>query len=118
MVNPTTKRFGFILQGQTAMYSYYTEAEMTAKWARQNEQESIANQRRAEQSAIQDNQTKISINAALDGKEYFMALGKLPQKLKRLKVEFVNVEAYEKIKVYGVTDRGHFEAAGSWSKYQ
>ena len=36
------------------------------------------------------------------------SLGKLPQKLKRLKVEFVNVEAYEKIKVYGVTDRAHF----------
>ena len=46
------------------------------------------------------------------------SLGKLPQKLKRLKLEFVNVEAYEKIKVYGVTNRGHFEAAGSWSKYQ
>lgn len=44
--------------------------------------------------------------------------GKLPQILKRLKVEFVNVEAYEKIKVYGVTDRGHFEAAGSWLEYQ
>jgi len=27
MVNPSTKRFGFILQGQTAMYSYYTEEE-------------------------------------------------------------------------------------------
>lgn len=27
MVNTTTKRFGFILQGQSAMYSYYTEAE-------------------------------------------------------------------------------------------
>ncbi len=73
-VNPSTQRFGFILQGQTAIYSYYTEAEMTAKWARQNEQESIANQRRAEQSSIQDKQTKISINTALDGKEYFKAL--------------------------------------------
>lgn len=73
-VNPSTKRFGFIQQGQTAIYSYYTEAEMTAKWALQNEQESIANQRRAEQSTIQDNQTKISINNALDGKEYFKAL--------------------------------------------
>lgn len=28
MVNPTTKRFGFILQGQSAIYSYYTEADM------------------------------------------------------------------------------------------
>jgi hypothetical protein len=28
MVNPTTKRFGFILQGQTALYSYYTEADI------------------------------------------------------------------------------------------
>lgn len=27
MVNPSTKRFGFILQGQTALYSYYTEKE-------------------------------------------------------------------------------------------
>ena len=73
-INPSTQRFGFILQGQTAIYSYYTEAEMTAKWARQNEQKSIANQRRAEQSEIQDKQTKISINTALDGKEYFKAL--------------------------------------------
>ena len=73
-VNPSTKRFGFIQQGQTAIYSYYTEAEMTAKWARQKEQENIANQKFVEQAKIEDKQTKISINNALDGKEYFKAL--------------------------------------------
>ncbi len=53
-VNPTTQRFATIRQGQAPIYSYYTEAEMTAKWARQNEQKRIANQRLAEQSKIQE----------------------------------------------------------------
>jgi hypothetical protein len=44
MVNPKTKRFGFILQGQTAMYSYYTEVEMV-------EMERIENERRAREAA-------------------------------------------------------------------
>lgn len=48
MVTPSTKRFGFILQGQTASYSYYTEAEMTEIWARQAETERIAKQKLAE----------------------------------------------------------------------
>jgi hypothetical protein len=73
-VNPSTKRFGFIQQGQTAIYSYNTEAEMTAIRARQKEQENIANQKLVEQAKIEDKQTKISINNALDGKEYFKAL--------------------------------------------
>lgn len=37
MVNPSTHRFLFILQGQTALYSYYTESEMAAVRASQNE---------------------------------------------------------------------------------
>ena len=73
-VNPSTKRFGFIQQGQTAIYSYNTEAEMTTIRARQKEQENIANQKLVEQAKIEDKQTKISINNALDGKEYFKAL--------------------------------------------
>jgi len=73
-VNPSTKRFGFIQQGQTAIYSYNTEAEMTTIRARQKEQENIANQKFVEQAKIEDKQTKISINNALDGKEYFKAL--------------------------------------------
>lgn len=38
MVNTTTKRFGFILQGQTALYSYYTENEMKDREEQENKQ--------------------------------------------------------------------------------
>ena len=54
MVNPTTKRFGFILQGQTAMYSYYTESEMESNRASQVERERIINQNRIEQAKAFD----------------------------------------------------------------
>jgi hypothetical protein len=74
MVNPTTKRFGFILQGQTAMYSYYTESEMESIRARQSENERIVNQTRAEQAKMNDEKTKIEINSALERKDYFNAL--------------------------------------------
>ena len=74
MVNPTTKRFGFILQGQTAMYSYYTEAEMESNRASQAERERIINQNRIEQAKALDEKTKIEINSALEQKEYFKAL--------------------------------------------
>jgi hypothetical protein len=42
-----------------------------------------------------------------------MAIGKLPQKLKHLKVECVNVEAHEKIKICRVTKPVHFETPRS-----
>ncbi|MDA8648339.1 hypothetical protein N9L43_00865, partial [bacterium] len=38
MVNTTTKRFGFILQGQMALYSYYTENEMKDREEQENKQ--------------------------------------------------------------------------------
>lgn len=48
MVNPETKRFGFILQGQTAMYSFYTDSEMQKQReleaAERNKQEQIRQQ--------------------------------------------------------------------------
>ena len=74
MVNPTTKRFGFILQGQSATYSYYTESEMESIQARQLENDRIMNQKRAEQAKINDEKTKLDINSALQQKEYFKAL--------------------------------------------
>ncbi|MFN5887262.1 MAG: hypothetical protein ACK438_04770, partial [Flavobacteriales bacterium] len=74
MVNPTTQRFGFILQGQSAMYSYYTESEMESNLASQAERERIINQNRIEQAKAFDEKTKIEINSALEQKEYFNAL--------------------------------------------
>ena len=74
MVNPTTKRFGFILQGQTAMYSYYTESEMESNRASQVERERIINQNRIEQAKAFDEKTKVEINSALEQKEFFKAL--------------------------------------------
>lgn len=74
MVNPTTKRFGFILQGQTAMYSYYNESEMETNRAIQAEKERIINQNRIEQAKALDEKSKIEINSALEQKEYFKAL--------------------------------------------
>jgi hypothetical protein len=74
MVNPTTKRFGFILQGQTAMYSYYTESETESNRASQAERDRIINQNRIEQAKAFDEKTKVEINSALEQKEYFKAL--------------------------------------------
>jgi hypothetical protein len=71
MVNTQTQRFGFIQQGQTAMYSYYTEGEMDKKRSQQANEQSLANQRYAKQVKTEDDYTKIAINNALDNKEYF-----------------------------------------------
>jgi hypothetical protein len=38
LINPTTKILGFIIQGQTALYSYYTENEMKERQERENKQ--------------------------------------------------------------------------------
>lgn len=74
MVNPLTKRFGFILQGQTATYSYLTEAEMKAIQAALEKSKKIENAKRVEQEKLKDKATLKIINSALVNKEYFKAL--------------------------------------------
>ena len=74
MVNPKTKRFGFILQGQTAMYSYITETEMAQTRKLQAEQQRIEYEIRVQQARIEDERVKVEINSALEQKEYFKAL--------------------------------------------
>jgi len=48
MVNPKTKRFVFILQGQTAMYSYYTESDLATARAKEAEIQRIINEQKLE----------------------------------------------------------------------
>jgi hypothetical protein len=74
MVNPLTKRFGFILQGQTATYSYLTEVEMKAIQAALEKSKKIENAKRVEQEKLKDKATLKIINSALVNKEYFKAL--------------------------------------------
>ncbi len=68
MVNPSTKRFGFILQGQTALYTYYSEAEMAAAQAQEDERKRLANQRQAEEAAKQEKKNAELL--LLDSKKY------------------------------------------------
>jgi hypothetical protein len=51
MVNPSTKKFGFILQGQTAIYSYYNESELAERRNKEAEQARIENERRVREAA-------------------------------------------------------------------
>jgi len=73
MVNPNTKRFGFVLQGQTAMYSYYTEEEMAGIRVSQSEKEKIEYQKQIEFNKKEDENLKFQISEALDKKEFFKA---------------------------------------------
>lgn len=54
MVNPKTKKIGFLLQGQQGYYSYFTENEMELINAEQEEQQAIENQKRVELAILQD----------------------------------------------------------------
>ena len=68
MVNTTTKRFAFILQGQTALYSYYTEndwAKMQKIYEKKQEdqrrEQNIAN----EKKLLEDKKKYAQLDAAL-----------------------------------------------------
>jgi hypothetical protein len=67
-VNPKTKKFGFLLQGQSAIYSYYSETEIAAIQAREAEQQRLANQKQAEEAAKQ--KKKNDELMLLDSKKY------------------------------------------------
>lgn len=65
MVNPSTKRFGFILQGQTAMYSYYTKNDVDNKTSDNNNE-----YRRHRQWLEEQRQFKIMANKLSDKEKY------------------------------------------------
>jgi hypothetical protein len=65
MVNPSTKRFGFILQGQTAMYSYYTEKDMENKTSDSNNE-----YRRRQQRFQEERELQIIANKLSDAEKY------------------------------------------------
>lgn len=65
MVNPSTKRFGFILQGQTAMYSYYTKNDMENKTSDSNNE-----YRRHRQWLQEKRELQIIANKLSDAEKY------------------------------------------------
>jgi hypothetical protein len=93
MVNPTTKRFGFIIQGQTAIYSYYTESEIAVTREREAAQQRADNRAQAERDKIRDEKTRSEIKSALDKNEYFIALQLFSN------LNFKDQETLDKIKV-------------------
>lgn len=74
MVNPTTQRFAFIIQGQTALYSYYTEAEMTKIQKQKEADYEISKSKIEKQNSEQDILTTNQIHNALKNKYYLKAL--------------------------------------------
>lgn len=73
MVNPSTKRFGFVLEDQSAIYSYVTEKEMLEKRAEQIEKQKVEKQKQEEQIFIKEKKIKKEIIDFLNAKEYFKA---------------------------------------------
>ena len=65
MVNTQTQRFGFIQQGQTAMYSYYTEADINARSQRRLEEARKLEKKNAELELI-DTKNYNQINQLID----------------------------------------------------
>ena len=94
MVNPTTKRFGFILQGQTAMYSYYNESEIAE--VRKHENERLKEEKKILDQKIQTISSQIDIEIQnANFKTAIELLDKLPTSERTKNFEKINAAAYK-----------------------